>query len=478
MTVGLILFTLLNLAWGRDTGGQELKIERAESFNHHVNYAAGNAHDGDYNSHYSVRDLHVAGNFLKLYLLQAYSMGEVKMTSRRGRGFVDRMLNTEVRVYSTEIGETEVAICGRITELNPEDADTLEGREFTLNCNGVVGDMLYLTDLDYTSDVGHNIAEVEIYGSVPPRSIEIVKSEAKSWYKDESDPDLVAPYKAYDGDYSTYYSVKDDDAVGNFLKLHLSGSFRIGVIKITNRLDGCCAQRIKDTAVKVYSGEKEAGNCGTITEYDQDNPKVQEAQSYTLNCDGVEGDMIYITDLTPGRLGHGISEVEVYESVLGEKGEEGEEGAVGEVGWPGLDGAKGENGINDFCSSDICTLKGDRGSPGVPGPPGAPGLPGRNGDNGRDGEIGLDGEEGESGEFGPEGLKGIKGSDGFNGSDGLDGEQTCNADKCDLKLGMCYGISRMRLTVQCKKGFAAASIWRNTRFWGLKCCKMVGSYKE
>ena len=35
----------------------------------------------------------------------------------------------------------------------------------TLNCNGVVGDMLYLTDLDYTSNFGHNIAEVKIYGT-------------------------------------------------------------------------------------------------------------------------------------------------------------------------------------------------------------------------------------------------------------------------------------------------------------------------
>ena len=41
----------------------------------------------------------------------------------------------------------------------------IEGRTYTLNCNGVVGDMLYLTDLDYTSDVGHNIAEVKIYGT-------------------------------------------------------------------------------------------------------------------------------------------------------------------------------------------------------------------------------------------------------------------------------------------------------------------------
>ena len=32
-----------------------------------------------------------------------------------------------------------------------------------MNCNGEVGDMLYLTDLDYGSSFGHGISEVEIY---------------------------------------------------------------------------------------------------------------------------------------------------------------------------------------------------------------------------------------------------------------------------------------------------------------------------
>ena len=43
-----------------------------------------------------------------------YSIGEVEMTSRKG-GYVTRMKNTEVRVYSTVSGETEVASCGKIS---------------------------------------------------------------------------------------------------------------------------------------------------------------------------------------------------------------------------------------------------------------------------------------------------------------------------------------------------------------------------
>ena len=35
---------------------------------------------------------------------------------------------------------------------------------YTLNCEGHVGDMLYLTDRDYSADYGHSLAEVKIYG--------------------------------------------------------------------------------------------------------------------------------------------------------------------------------------------------------------------------------------------------------------------------------------------------------------------------
>ena len=51
------------------------------------------------------------------------------------------------------------------SENNSTDYSSVEGRTYTLNCNGVVGDMVYLTDLDYTSRYGHNIAEVKIYGT-------------------------------------------------------------------------------------------------------------------------------------------------------------------------------------------------------------------------------------------------------------------------------------------------------------------------
>jgi hypothetical protein len=60
----------------------------------------------------------VAGNFLKLYLSKAYSIMEVKMISRSGpKKYIERMQNTEVKVYVTdsEDKETDVANCGKIT---------------------------------------------------------------------------------------------------------------------------------------------------------------------------------------------------------------------------------------------------------------------------------------------------------------------------------------------------------------------------
>ena len=51
------------------------------------------------------------------------------------------------------------------SERNPGDTQTIKGRTYSLNCNGLVGDMLFFTDLDYTELEGHNIAEVEIYGT-------------------------------------------------------------------------------------------------------------------------------------------------------------------------------------------------------------------------------------------------------------------------------------------------------------------------
>ena len=101
-----------------------------------------------------------------------------------------------------------------------------------------------------------------------PGVLPIVKSEAKSWYIDNSSGKATghSPDKAYDGDYTTIYTVKDGDAVGNFLKLYLSQKYRIRTVLLTNIKEGCCEQRIVGTEVMVYftEGQKETkiANCG------------------------------------------------------------------------------------------------------------------------------------------------------------------------------------------------------------------------
>ena len=101
---------------------KEIKVSSSSSFNYHTStfspypkYTPDKAHDGDYDTWYSVEDGAVAGNFLKLYLGGSYKIGNVKVTSRGGKNLLRRLENTEVRVYmSSGDDETSVASCGEI----------------------------------------------------------------------------------------------------------------------------------------------------------------------------------------------------------------------------------------------------------------------------------------------------------------------------------------------------------------------------
>ena len=111
--MAVICIQIVFAAWEK-----RLTIERSKSFNNFGwfgNSIAARAHDGDYQTWYSIKVGAVAGNFLKLYLSRTYSIGEVKMISRHGNSFEKRMKNTEVRVYSTKNVETKVSSCGKIT---------------------------------------------------------------------------------------------------------------------------------------------------------------------------------------------------------------------------------------------------------------------------------------------------------------------------------------------------------------------------
>ena len=55
-----------------------------------------------------------------------------------------------------------------------------------------------------------------------------------------------------------------------------------------------------------------------VSDYDSSKGTDQEAQTFKMICNNVEGDMIFITDLSIGIIGHGISEVKVWRSLIGE----------------------------------------------------------------------------------------------------------------------------------------------------------------
>ena len=92
-------------------------------------------------------------------------------------------------------------------------------------------------------------------------------SRAKNWHNDNmpTEATTFSPDKAYDGDYRTTYNVKDNDAVGNFLKLYLSGIHRIDSIKLTHRYG---KDRTIGTEVMVYltkdGQETKVVTCGAI----------------------------------------------------------------------------------------------------------------------------------------------------------------------------------------------------------------------
>ena len=108
-------FTIFSASAAENNSYHKLSISRAESLNHDKNDSPDKACDGKFNTWYTVDDDQHAGNFLKLFLSKSYSIGEVRVISRNGNSFIQKMLNTEIKVYSTEGGEIEVVNCGTIT---------------------------------------------------------------------------------------------------------------------------------------------------------------------------------------------------------------------------------------------------------------------------------------------------------------------------------------------------------------------------
>ena len=134
---------------------QSLEITDCPAYNYHNNYYPQNACDGNTATFYAAKDNDFTVNWIKFNLNGTHEIGTVTIIPRNNWG---RIMNTAVYVY---YNESSVAHCGTITELLsgywPNDLN------YHIDCNGVSGDMIYLTDLDTTACCGLMIAEVEIY---------------------------------------------------------------------------------------------------------------------------------------------------------------------------------------------------------------------------------------------------------------------------------------------------------------------------
>ena len=100
-------------------------------------------------------------HWLKYQSLGSSRIGAV-MILPRDSPYLSRILNTAVSVYAND---NSVQHCGTITEL--QSGDWPNYQSYYVNCAGVNGDMVHLTDLDITASWGLNIAEVAIYGHGP-----------------------------------------------------------------------------------------------------------------------------------------------------------------------------------------------------------------------------------------------------------------------------------------------------------------------
>ena len=97
--------------------------------------------------------------------------------------------------------------------------------------------------------------------------IDITGSDAQSYNNG------MPPSNAHDGNYGTFYSVKDDrnGIMGNYLKLYLDGLFTISTVKVTNRLDEYTNRFINTKVMVITTDATRLGasggrtDCGTVT---------------------------------------------------------------------------------------------------------------------------------------------------------------------------------------------------------------------
>ena len=99
-----------------------IDIKNSDAKSHTPGHSPSKAHDGNYNSFYSVKS--TAGNYLKLYLDGLYTISTVKVTNRLDAR-TTRFGNTMVMVITTDA--TRLGASGGVT-----DCGTVTGNHYSV----------------------------------------------------------------------------------------------------------------------------------------------------------------------------------------------------------------------------------------------------------------------------------------------------------------------------------------------------------
>ena len=94
-----------------------LTIQGSEAKSFYLGQPPSYAHDGNYDTIYGVKDRDTAGNYLKLYLDELFSISYVNVTNRLD-GFFDRFGGTKVIVIRSNEDKQTEQNCGTVSGKN------------------------------------------------------------------------------------------------------------------------------------------------------------------------------------------------------------------------------------------------------------------------------------------------------------------------------------------------------------------------
>ena len=135
----------------------QIKIQSSEAANQYSqSHRIENAYDDNVNTIYAPPD-NVGENWVKFNLRSLNRITRVVVINRIDCCF-DLLNNTEVNVVDTAIQRT--SLCGVIDV----DEETGEDGTYTIDCKGLVGDRLMMTDRDVSARATLSFAEIDIYG--------------------------------------------------------------------------------------------------------------------------------------------------------------------------------------------------------------------------------------------------------------------------------------------------------------------------